>query len=575
MATDIQAAEHPIKDIFCKKYVFSIPPYQRPYAWEEEQAQALLGDFLGYLEKDTGSVDDINPYFLGSIVLIKTKDAAEADVVDGQQRLTTLTILLSVLRELVPEEYGEAFTSYLYDKANPLEGNENSYRLTLRDRDAQFFREYVQDKGGLQKLLELSDAALSDSQKNIRDNAKSLYTSIEAMPGQERVRLAQFIICRCFLVIVATPDFDSAYRIFSVLNDRGMDLTATDILKSEIIGNIPETKQENYTEIWEDMEELLGRDSFSDLFSHIRMIYRRAKPQGSVLKEFRAHVKPNPLEEPINFLEHVLRPNTNAYAEIQRCGYQSMQYADEINTYFQYLGRIDNADWIPPAIHYLSKYHSQPEQLRKFFKELDRLASVLMICRANINERIKRYSELLNYIDGDKDLYAPESPINVTPKECREAIQRLDGPLYLERKIRLYVLLRLDQALSTGEAVYAFKRITVEHVLPQHPSEGSQWLQWFPHEELREHYVHRLGNLALLSGYKNSKAQNFDFKTKKDTYFTDEEGSTPFPLTSQVLKKNEWTPEVIEQRQELLMSRLKQLWRLEEPASVAEPATVA
>ena len=198
-----------------------------------------------------------------------------------------------------------------------------------------------------------------------------------------------------------------------------------------------------------------------------------------------------------------------------------------------------------------------------------------MICRANINERIKRYSELLNYIDGDKDLYAPESPINVTPEECREAIQRLDGPLYLERKIRLYVLLRLDQALSGGEAVYAFKRITVEHVLPQHPSEGSQWLQWFPHEELREHYVHRLGNLALLSGYKNSRAQNFDFETKKDKYFTGDDGSTPFTMTSQVLKEIEWTPEVIAQRQELLMSRLKQLWRLEEPASVAQPATVA
>ncbi len=452
MATDIQAAEHPIKDIFCKKYVFSIPPYQRPYAWEEDQVQALLGDFLSYLEKDTSSVDDINPYFLGSIVLIKTKDAAEADVVDGQQRLTTLTILCSVLRELVPPEYSEAFTSYLYDEANLLEGNENSYRLTLRERDAKFFREYVQDKGGLHQLLELGDTALSDSQKNIRDNAKSLYNSIEAMLEQDRVRLAQFLIRRCFLVMVATPDFDSAYRIFSVLNDRGMDLTATDILKSEIIGNIPESNQEKYTGIWEDMEELLGRDSFSDLFSHIRMIYRRAKPQESVLKEFRSHV--NPTESPINFIEYTLCPMSKAYSEIQRCSYQSNQHADEINTYFQYLGRIDNADWVPPAIHYLSKNYSQPEKLLKFFKELDRLASGLMVCRANINERIKRYGELLNYINEDKDLFGLGSPLKLTSEECKDAIQRLDGPLYLEQKIRLYVLLRLDTALSTGEAAY-------------------------------------------------------------------------------------------------------------------------
>src|SRR5277367_2637616 len=94
-----------------------------------------------------------------------------------------------------------------------------------------------------------------------------------------RVRLAQFVVTRCFLVAVETPDIDSACRIFSVLNSRGLDLSATDILKAEIIGGTPDQTRENYTKKWEDTEEDLGREPFGDLFSHIRMVYRKAKPR--------------------------------------------------------------------------------------------------------------------------------------------------------------------------------------------------------------------------------------------------------------------------------------------------------
>jgi uncharacterized protein with ParB-like and HNH nuclease domain len=80
---------------------------------------------------------------------------------------------------------------------------------------------------------------------------------------------------------------DSAYRIFSVLNDRGLDLSHSDILKSEIIGRIPKDQQEQYNRCWEDTEVMLGRNNFQGLFSHIRMIHLKAKQKDSVLKEVR------------------------------------------------------------------------------------------------------------------------------------------------------------------------------------------------------------------------------------------------------------------------------------------------
>jgi hypothetical protein len=360
---------------------------------------------------------------------------------------------------------------------------------------------------------------------------------------------------------VSTPDLESAYRIFSVLNDRGLDLSHTDILKSEIVGRIPDHQQELHNMQWEDAEERLGRQAFQELFSHIRMIYRKSKPQDSVLKEFREYVKPG--DQPTRFMDKVLCPLAEAYSIIADADYQSTQNAEEINQLFKYLNRIDNADWVPPAILYLSKYRHQPSQLLRFFQDLDRLASAMMISRFNINDRIKRYGQLLAAIEGDQDLYAMNSPLQLIQKECDRVITALDGDIYYDIKTRLYILLRLDATLSEGGATYSFSKITVEHVLPQNPAPSSQWLEWFPTEELRSQYVHRLGNLVLLSRSKNSQAQNYDFDVKKQKYFTGRDGVSPFALTTQVLKEQQWTPTVVEHRQVELLNHLKQLWRLQ------------
>lgn len=97
MPVAIHAIEKVLFKVFSNDFAFSIPAYQRPYAWTREQASELLADLLSFIGDDSTDIPNLSPYFLGSIVLIKTENVAEADVVDGQQRLTTITILLSVL----------------------------------------------------------------------------------------------------------------------------------------------------------------------------------------------------------------------------------------------------------------------------------------------------------------------------------------------------------------------------------------------------------------------------------------------------------------------------------------------
>ncbi len=277
MPTTLVAHEQAVSRIFSNDYVFSIPGYQRPYAWTTEQAGDLFDDLIGFTRAHPNEIEDMPPYFLGSIVLIKGENAPNADVVDGQQRLVTLTLLLSAIRANIAPQSAADITSLIYEKGSRILGTQDRFRLSLRSRDREFFQRFVQREGGFVELLDLSDAS-SDSLENIHKNARLFNERLQVLSEAERLKLAQFVVTRCFLVAVATPDLDSAYRIFSVLNSRGLDLSATDILKAEIIGAVPERQREAYTKKWEDIEEDLGREPFGDLFSHIRMVYRKAKP---------------------------------------------------------------------------------------------------------------------------------------------------------------------------------------------------------------------------------------------------------------------------------------------------------
>lgn len=560
----IHGAEYPIRKIFSNDFNFKIPLYQRPYSWTTEQAEELFDDLTSFIGPDTSvASDDLSPYFLGSIVLIKDDSKPDASVVDGQQRLTTLTILLSALRHAITTpEISDGLTEYLYQEGSAIEGTPNRYRLTLRERDADFFRSHIQNPCQIGKLKQMNPGQLSDAQQNIRENAMLYLDRLDKLAEEQRIRLTQFIVKNCLLVVVSTPDLDSAYRIFSILNDRGLDLSHSDILKSEIIGRIGAEQQESYNDEWEDAEEDLGRDAFSDLFGHIRMIYRKQKGRESVLKEFREYVV-RPDGDSKKLIDDVLIPFARAFDTIRTASHESTAGAEQVNQLLKWLNRIDNVDWVPAAILYLARNEANTKALQRFFADLERLAAFLMICRYGVNERFERYGKLLEAIETEDDLYADGSLLQLSEKECRTFVTELNGDVYRQvPKRRSYILLRLDSELSDGSATYDYGVITIEHVLPQTPPEGSQWCEWFPTPEIRERWVHRLGNLLLLNRRKNSTASNYDFKKKKTAYFA-KGGVSPFPLTTQALAESEWTLDVVRQRQRTLLSSLMNAWRID------------
>ena len=558
MKQTLDAKEHSLAKVFNGDFSFRIPSYQRPYSWRQEHVDELLDD----LRQAAASPDEA-PYFLGSIVVVKEDDATkDCEVVDGQQRLTTLTILLCVLRELTPN-YGVHLDPYIRQKANPVEGTVEHLRLSLRPRDRSFFRDRIQSPDAIPEFVSTSHKGneWTPSRKLLYENTVRLHEKLKDLSEPEREKLAEFVVQKCYLVVVTATNLNFAYRIFSVLNNRGLPLSPTDILKAKILGDLEDEAE--YTTKWEDIEDDLGRDRFRDLFAHIRMIRVKTKLRATLHDDFEAKVLKGQAGH--QFIDQTLIPCSESYRRILDATIPSSTHADRLNHHVSHLGRLDNFDWIPPAMAYL-RSRPQDESRLQFFRDLERLAYFLFVTRTYENQRINRYAEVLGEIEAGDNLGSEGSRLQLTAAERTAFKERLDEDVYSRgSRVMRPLLLKLDSTLvePNGGAVYNQRVITVEHVLPQTPPEDSQWRHWFTNEE-RETWTHKLANLVLLSRRRNTAASNRPFREKIDTYLM-RKGATPFRLTQEIRDESEWTPQVLQRRQRELIDKLSDEWRLQGP----------
>ncbi|WP_304162886.1 DUF262 domain-containing protein [Phascolarctobacterium succinatutens] len=562
MGSKITGKEYPLSKIFSKDFDYYVPSYQRPYAWTEEETGTLFDDLYDFYKSEEN-----DNYFLGSIVLIKEDDKPHADIIDGQQRLTTLTILLSVVAEKLPDEDKATCIKYLREPGNRLEGLAPQARLHLRQKDQDFFGKYIQGVK-LEELISLDSTQLvNESQKHILENCKLLRTRINEKfkTVDEIVEFCAFLVMRCYLVVVYTPSQRSAFRVFSVMNSRGLNLMPIDIIKSDVIGKIPERNQQSYTDLWEDLEIQTSRSGFNDVFAHTRTIFAKVKAKKTLLEEFREYVLPK--FTPQDLIDDVLTPYAETYSTLVNKNYVAANNAEEINEYLFWLNKIDNSDWMPSAMKFVADHSNDSQYVLWFVKKLECLAAYLHITAKDVNKRMDRYRLLLEEMESNPhhSLQTPLKSIELTAKEKNEFSETLNGEIYKLTAVRRnYVILRLNSFVSDGVNKFDWNpsKLTIEHVLPQTVSDGTKWAQWWPDETERALWLNRIANLVPLTKQKNSAAQNFDFEKKKDVYFKGKSGTTTYPLTTQVLNEVEWTPAIVEQRQKNILQSLIDGWEL-------------
>ena len=418
-------------------------------------------------------------------------------------------------------------------------------------------------------MLELDASTLpNESQQHIKQNCGTLNALISKYfeDDEELKGFCRFIVKQCCLVVVSTASRESAFRIFSVMNSTGLDLSPTDIIKSDIIGKIPEQDQQVYTDKWEDIEIKTSRQGFADLFSHIRMIVMKTKAKKSLLEEFKENVLVKYKDTPKDFIDKVIEPLADCYAAVRNCAYKASSNEGKINSYFMWLNKTENSDWMPPLILFMNIHKNNSDFILEFCKKLERLAAYLHITGKDVNERIDRYAKIIDEIEKRPDAKTdnPIQSIELTGEEKEKFKSVLNGEIYnLTSKRRNYVILRLDNFLADGGAIYNPKILTIEHVLPQTVSPDSDWAKNWNDENDRKIWLHRIANLVPLTRRKNSEAQNYDFDIKKSKYFYSNKGTSSYALTSQVLSVTDWTKDVVKERQTYLMKIFNSNWELD------------
>ena len=562
--SEITGHEYQLLKIFSSDFEYHIPAYQRPYAWTIEETNTLFDDLYSFF---TSEKEDEN-YFLGSIVLIKENTNRKADVIDGQQRLTTLTILFSVLADCLADPKKKASCmKRLQEEGDELAGIASLPRVFLREWDQGFFNKYIQNVR-IPELLKIDPTTLdTEAKQHIQENCRALQEKFrETFQGDENelTKFSSFLLNRCYLVVVSTPSQASAFRVFSVMNSRGLNLLPTDIIKSETIGKLPANLQQSYTDKWEELENQVGRDGFNEVFTHTRTIFTMEKAKKNLLDEFRAYVVPE--TTPKSLVDDYLEPYTLAYMKLKNCAYTSTKHAEEINGYLYWLNKCNNYDWMPSAILFMTMHPDDSEYLLWFIRMLERLSSYLQVTARDVNHRMARYKFVLAELKEKphSTLNDPIRNIDLTEWEKEEFLKTLNGEIYtMPSARRNYIIQRLDSFVSDGGASYNTKLFTIEHVLPQNPSVGSEWYSLWPDAKERQYWLNRIANLVPLTRQRNSAAQNYEFKLKKEKYFTTKSGTSSYQLTTQVLNTDTWSPAVVEQRQKDILDVFAKNWSLE------------
>lgn len=558
MPNTISAKERTLTDVLCNEYRFSVPDYQRPYAWDWEQAQDLFNDIV-HAANDAvrlDQVESLDPYFLGCIVVVKSEDGPDSEIVDGQQRLTTLTMLYCALRDAMPQEWFQSLNARVWQEADPAAGLSPVERLTIREEDVDFFRARVQEPGSLSSDRKTPQPK-GETQERLLGNATKLFEVVGDLTVEHRKILANYLTTKCYLVVVATADTSSAVRIFGILHTRGLELSPTDIIKSEVAGKIGSTNRATQMKQWQEIEEGLGSDHFRLLFSHIYTIKTKERSRKSLEDVFVRDV----LDGGRNcesFVSDMLAPSADTFEKLIATEFSDV---DEATPVLRSLRLVDNSDWIPPALHFVEHRGDSPDQLVEFLQCLERLAYFMFVTGVYRDRRVRRYIEVLNDIDNDVNLNSSESRIQLTPDEKSQVLENLSGDINM--KWARPVLLRLDGLYSDDVVLVLRNVVSVEHVLPQTPRERSEWMTWFPNEEIRREWTWKLANLVLLPRKKNSEANNREFDDKKHAYFGSGR-SVSFELTKRVINESEWTPEVLERRQDDLVGMLAKEWRLDD-----------
>jgi len=536
---------------------FVIPIYQRKYSWSIQQCRQLWNDIVRAAENE-----ELKGHFVGSIVYIEkglyvTSSVPQLVVIDGQQRMTTLTLFLLALGKAI-EDSGETFDITRKKIMN--------YYLINNDEDDDKFYKLVltqSDNETLSKLL--SDKELSEeySQKIVENF--TFFVDVIKKSGIDLNKLYTGISKLIVVDIALDRDHDNPQLIFESLNSTGLDLTQADLIRNYILMKLEPREQTSiYNDYWYPMEKSFGNLNDSTLFDRFMRDYLTVKTGRisnindvySSFKEYVYNLKKNTIEQ---IVEDIYR-----YSKyFVKLSFQS-ESDKEVNQVLKDINTLKVDVAYPLLLELYDDYERDLLQKDEFISILRLVESYVFrraICGVPTNSLNKTFATFNKEINKENYLESVLAAFLIKDSYKRfpsneEFVRELYVKDVYNFRNRNFLLRKLEN--YNRKEIIEIEAYTIEHIMPQNTNLSLQWRQdlgtnW---EELQNTYLHTLGNLTL-TRY-NSELSDKPFIEKRD--LDGGFGESPLRLNKGLGKLDAWNEDCIIERAKRLANLALLVW---------------
>lgn len=567
----LQAGETTLNKLLNTSRQFIVPIFQRNYSWQKSQYEQLWFDILR-----ASKFKEKQNHFIGSIVYIDMGTPAgrpqQLLLIDGQQRLTTISILLCAIKDYVQKfnletkliNLAKIKNQFLY---NSDEIDEDRYKLLLN----------VQDKETYIKLIDNTIFTVNKPATNIIKCYEFFYERIEDFIKQygQIDEIYAGIFKLSLVSISLDKDIDNPQMIFESMNSTGKDLSQTDLLRNYLLMDLtPEKQTRLYKTYWKSMEELFGEDIYKNdvnKFDYFIRDFLTLKSDtgyickiNNVYENFKRYYLDNNCEK------FVVLKDLFTYAKYYACIDLLQEKDDELKLYWQEFKKLDSHVVYPFLLKLYDDYSCQILIKEDFKKILQVVISYLWrraICEIPTNSLSKTFATLYQAVDKDDYVnsvikaFVFKSSYKRFPSdyEVREKLQTKD--IYHFR-LRKYLLEALENYYHKEPIDLNTANYTIEHIMPQNIEHNLSWQQMLGEDwqEVHSLYLHSLGNLTI-TGY-NAEMSNKSFGEKVN-------GESGFKhshlkLNESIVQCDVWNKKAIQRRTNILTDIILKIWKYPE-----------
>ncbi len=547
-----------LSDIIGNGKVYKVPSYQRDYSWKQDHWEDLWADILTILNGES-------IHYMGSIVL-QNKGNKQYSVIDGQQRLSTLTLIVlatiktiqNLINKNIDKENNEERISLLSKK---FLGDKDpasltySAKLELNENNNSFFQTHL-----MVFRQPLNEKTLRDSDKLLWQAYNFFLGKITShfQNNENGEILANFlnkqVAEKMTFIQIVVEDELSAYTVFETLNSRGVSLTVTDLLKNYLFSLSTKVDLEHVKEKWRKIVDTVGLDNFPTFLRHYWISRNKLIRQDYLFRAMKDVVKTSP--QVIELLDE-LEKNAQLYNALSNSSDPFWIGQKEQKKRIKEIELFKEKQALPLL---LASYNNlTPEEFTKVLRIVSVITfryTIIGGLHTNLKEDV--YNKAAIKISNKEITAAPliakeVKALYTSDKDFKNDFSTTAISTKRNKKLVRYILFEIENHLAQTDTDSEDSPATIEHVLPENA--GDDWTANFP-VSIQESLVYRLGNYTLLEDDKNRECGTKSFELKKAVYHTSQ-----YEMSKQIVAID-WTPNTLDNRQTKLAEYATTSWRL-------------